>query len=207
MIAYHMFKPVRTDVQRRDNSSACQISEVFSASSSTSALASPTSTLTTTPTTTPTPTVIPTTTTPMAPSSTGLLVKCYSSLMLSCYNVVPPDTAHSMSDKFCSDFGSITGFSGPNWPAIQYALNEFSALISYNWRVSWKSGCVANGQDTWNVGQPIPGFTCQQAMRMAFDGCVKTGKGGRGGRVVVGCLVFDFSPVNLGGGSCSLPFQ
>ncbi|KAI2601699.1 hypothetical protein GGR54DRAFT_96941 [Hypoxylon sp. NC1633] len=191
------YKPVVKDpVQKRDNSSACDIPASVS---STSVPASQTSTLTT-----------PTTTTPTVPSSTGLHttapaspVDCYNSLELSCYHDVDPDTAHSKSDKFCSDHASIIELS--NGPEIQYTSNEFLDLISYYWKISRKPNCVA---DQVSVGQPIPGFSCPKAMRLAFDGC---NNGGHGGTVEVGCLVYRFNPVNRYDGGeddsdCSLAF-
>ncbi|KAI2603619.1 hypothetical protein GGR54DRAFT_460644 [Hypoxylon sp. NC1633] len=191
---------------KRDNSTACDISEVYSGSTSASV-----SSTSAPPTTTPTPIVTPTATTTTAPSSTGLQVtaptsptSCYNSLELGCYDAVALDTAHSKSEKFCTDYASIDGFSGPNWPGIQSAFNDFSGFMSYDWRVSWKPGCV--GQDKINVGQPITAFSCQDAMRLILNACNKD-KSGRGGTVTVGCLVYDFSLGNLDGGSCSLPFS
>ncbi|KAI2627733.1 hypothetical protein GGR54DRAFT_590239 [Hypoxylon sp. NC1633] len=91
------------------------------------------------------------------------------------------------------------GFS--NWPGIRYSSNDFSDSFSYNWEVSWKPDCV---MDELNIGQPIGTFSCQDAMRLAFDKC------DNGGTVEYGCLVYSFSLKNLYDGqddvSCSLPF-
>ncbi|KAI2621771.1 hypothetical protein GGR54DRAFT_79194 [Hypoxylon sp. NC1633] len=179
-----------TPTSKRDNSSACAIS---ASASSISVPASQTSTLTT----------------PTAPSSIGLQAtapaspaSCYNSL--NCYKVVAPATAYSKSDTFCSGHKSINGTSTgfDSGPTIQYAFNDFLGWISYHWMVSWKPNCIAaDGQGIMNVGQPIPAFSCQDAMRLAVDGCNNDG-----GVVEVGCLQYYFHPVNQSDSSCSLPF-
>ncbi|KAI2627632.1 hypothetical protein GGR54DRAFT_589825 [Hypoxylon sp. NC1633] len=133
----------------------------------------------------------------MVPAS---LVSCYNSQELDCYKAVTPATAYSQSANFCSKNRFINGFK--DWPGIQYALNDLFGSISYNWKITWKPNC-ADGQLTFNVGQPIIGFSCEDAMRLAFDGC---NDGGHGGTVEVGCLVYHFNPVNQDDGICSLPF-
>ncbi|KAI2603635.1 hypothetical protein GGR54DRAFT_622514 [Hypoxylon sp. NC1633] len=55
-----------------------------------------------------------------------------------------------------------------------------------------------------NVGQPIPAFSCQDAMRMVLDKCDNEN---HGGTAVVGCVVYDYSLVNLGDTDCSSPFS
>ncbi|KAI2624323.1 hypothetical protein GGR54DRAFT_595982 [Hypoxylon sp. NC1633] len=184
-------------VSKRDNSSACDISEVANVSS-TSVPASPAPTLTTTPTESPSTTLQAT-----APASS---VSCYKKL--SCYNAAAPDTAHSKSNQFCSKYASMKGFSGPNWSGIQSAWNDFSNdTISYNWRVSWKPDCVLDGQGTMNIGQPIATFSCQDAMRRAWDDCEEE----QGGTFQVLCLEYSIHLVHQGGAggdsSCSLPFS
>ncbi|KAI2617157.1 hypothetical protein GGR54DRAFT_608464 [Hypoxylon sp. NC1633] len=108
---------------KRDNSSACTISEVASSTSA----ASPTSTLTTTSTTTTSTIAKPKTITATAPASP---ISCYNRQKLSCYKAVTPDAAHSKSDKFCSSHQSIIGRSGPTWRGIRSVLNDFSDRIS-----------------------------------------------------------------------------
>ncbi|KAI2622471.1 hypothetical protein GGR54DRAFT_598637 [Hypoxylon sp. NC1633] len=184
---------------RRDNSTACDISEVNSSTS-----IPPTTT--TTPMTTPAATTTKVTLT--APSSTGLQetapaspVSCYNSQKRGCYHDVDPDTAYSKCKKFCSDYASINGFGGPNWPGIQSASNDFPEFISYNWKIERKPDCVVDDQDTgteFNVGQ------CLDAMREVFDDC---NNGGHGGTKEYGCLSYHFSPVNQGVDSCSVPFS
>ncbi|KAI2618132.1 hypothetical protein GGR54DRAFT_606115 [Hypoxylon sp. NC1633] len=177
--------------QRRDNGTFCEISS-SSSSASVSSTSVPVSS-TTTPTTTPTP--IPTTV-PVSPAS------CYNSQKFSCYQDVDPATAYSQSDNFCSDLTSMTWFNGPNEPAIQfvqYASNDFSGSISYNWMFSWKPGCVMDGQAISNAAS-----SCKDAMRTAFEGC---DNGGHGGTVEFECWVFYFSPVNQGSDICSVPFS
>ncbi|KAI2607947.1 hypothetical protein GGR54DRAFT_619511 [Hypoxylon sp. NC1633] len=130
------------------------------------------------------------------------LVTCYNSPKLSCYKAVTPAIAHSKSDKFCIDYAPRNVSS--NGPAIYYVSNNFSDLISYHWMVLWKPDCVAaNGQSTMNVGQPIPGFSCQDAMRKALEDCDNEV---HGGVFEVECLRYYVSPVNQGDISCSLPF-
>ncbi|KAI2616255.1 hypothetical protein GGR54DRAFT_237689 [Hypoxylon sp. NC1633] len=183
----------RSGNTKRDNSSACAIS---TSASSTSVPASQTSTLPT-----PTTTTVPSST-GLQPTPTASLVGCYNSGMLPCYNPVYPDTAHSMSDTFCSDHAFINGFS--NWPGIQCAWNDLLGSISYNWEVSWEPNCVAD-QDQINVGQPTPNFSCQDAMREAWKDC---NNGGHGGMMKVRCLRYYFSIVNQGDAtSCSVPFS
>ncbi|KAI2607818.1 hypothetical protein GGR54DRAFT_619692, partial [Hypoxylon sp. NC1633] len=134
-------------------------------------------------------------TTPTVPASP---VSCYPNLP--CYKAVSPDTAHSKSDKFCIDYASRNVFS--NGQAIHYVSNDFFDPISYHWMVLWKPDCVAaNGQ--MNVGQPIPAFSCQDAMRKALEDCDNEV---HGGVVEVGCLVYYVNPVNQGDIDCSLPF-
>ncbi|KAI2601704.1 hypothetical protein GGR54DRAFT_627408 [Hypoxylon sp. NC1633] len=179
---------------KRDNSSVCEVSTSATASS-TSVPASSTSTQTTTSTTTST------TTTPTAQATAPTLpARCYNGLQRSCYNAVTPAAAYSKSENFCSDYTSRT--IEPNGPEILYIINEFMNLVSYVWSVSWKPNCEG---DEMNVGQPIAAFSCLDAMRLAFDGC---NNGGHGGTVEVGCVAYDFNPVNQGDATgCSLPFS
>lgn len=145
-----------------------------------------------TPTTTSTPPPVGTTLAATAPTKPKA---CYQNQNVCHYNDVKPSNAHSKSDTFCDDHASQNGFNGPGWPAIQDASNPFFDNVSYNWKVLWKPDCVVEGHETLNVGQPIPEFSCKDAMRMVFDQC---NNGGRGGRVEVGCLEYYYH--NTGGG-------
>ncbi|KAI2618380.1 hypothetical protein GGR54DRAFT_152326 [Hypoxylon sp. NC1633] len=180
--------------QKRDNGTSCKISSSSSSSSATASSTSVSSSPTTTPITTPTP--IPT----MVPASPE---SCYNSQKRGCYKAVDPATAYSKSDDFCNKHMSINGFK--DWLGIQFAWNDFSNSTSYNWKVSWKPGCVA-GQDSTeiNVGQPIPMFSCEDAMRLVIEKC---NNGFHGGTALAGCLMYSFSAVNMGDDvSCSSPF-
>ncbi|KAI2608028.1 hypothetical protein GGR54DRAFT_393389 [Hypoxylon sp. NC1633] len=182
--------------RKRDNSTFCDISETSSVSISTSASSTlaPTSQSST-------QTATSTTTTPTAPASPA---SCYRNLK--CYKAVTPATAHSKSDKFCNNHAAIDGFSsglGQNSLLVAHHVsNDFSDPISYNWEVWRKPNCKSH--DKRNVGQPIPSFSCKEAMRLAVNGC---DNGFHGGTVDAGCLQYRFSAVNLDDGICSLPFQ
>ncbi len=137
---------------------------------------------------------------PPTPSGTTLAVTkptapvmCYTKKEGCKYWDVPPSEAHGKTDTFCDDHGSMEAFGGPGWPAVQDASNDFLKGASYNFKVLWKPGCVAEGHDTLSLGQPLPDFSCRDAMRMTFDQC---NNGGRGGRVEVGCLEYYFNAIN-----------
>jgi hypothetical protein len=120
-------------------------------------------------------------------------VQCYQKKEGCKYWDIPIDEAHSKTDTFCEDHGSQDAFEGSGWPGILDDSNDFAAGASYNFRVLWKPDCIAEGHDELNVGQPIPDFSCKEAMRMTFDQC---NNGGRGGRVEVGCLEYYFHAIN-----------
>jgi hypothetical protein len=152
----------------------------------------------------PTPTESPTgTLTTLAATVPASPVSCYGGTDTCDYHDVEPGTARKKSDTFCDDHGSQDAFNGPGWPAIQDDSTDFFDDVSYNWKVLWKPDCVGDNYDKLNVGQPIPEFSCKQAMRMTFDQCNNQG---HGGRVEVGCLEYYFNPVNSWSEKCTNPF-
>ncbi|KAI2602545.1 hypothetical protein GGR54DRAFT_494687 [Hypoxylon sp. NC1633] len=174
-----------SNTRKRDNSSSCDLLQPSSTS---------------TPTTTST---TASTTTSIGLQGTVSLVSCFNTLQLPCYNAVSPDTAHSKSDKFCSNLASTIGIS--NGQPIQHTSNDFSDPVAYHWRISQKPDRVGmDGQSILHVRQRIATVSCRDAMRVAFDDCIN---GGHGGKAEDECLEYEFSPVNQGGNSsCSLPF-
>ena len=108
-----------------------------------------------------------TTVTPSVPTAA---TSCYSASEGCKFWDVKPETAHRVTDTFCNDHASMNG-QLDNWPAIQDASNPFIERNSYNFKVLWKPNCVSTFGKTMNLGQPIPNYSCKQAMRDTFDKC------------------------------------
>ncbi|KAI9682141.1 MAG: hypothetical protein M1817_000195 [Caeruleum heppii] len=130
--------------------------------------------------------------TTLEPSKPTAPTSCYGSGVSCKFYDVSADTAHSVTDKFCDDHASMEG-KREGWEAVQDSRNNFGEGNSYNFKVLWKPNCVSTTGETMNLGQPIPEYSCKQAMRDSFDKC---NNGGRGGRVEVGCMEYYFHTVN-----------
>ena len=119
--------------------------------------------------------------------------KCYKAKSDKCamYDA-QPWIAHDKSDTFCDDHADYSMY--PSWEGLEDSSKDFMKDIGWYWKVVWKAGCQDADESSRNLAQPIDGFSCKDAMRMAFDGC--TGNKGRGGMVEVGCIEYHFNPTS-----------